>query len=96
VARFLNVTGSQDTGAGQAGSEVADLIFDSSGQRTFFSVKRGLGTGIIYRVTGPFRQERQARPHREGSASTYRTPYVEHAASSDLCRSRSSPAGTSR
>jgi secreted PhoX family phosphatase len=58
VARFLKLTGNMHIVAGEARSEIAGVIFDPSGTRMFFASQRGLGTGIIYEVTGPFRQER--------------------------------------
>ena len=54
VTRFLKVTGSQHTGASEARSELCGVVFDPSGERMFFSSQRGLVTGIIYEVTGPF------------------------------------------
>jgi uncharacterized protein len=64
VARFLKVTGSQHTGEGEARSELCGVVFDPSGTRMYFASQRGFGTGVIYEVTGPFRQQRppQARP----------------------------------
>ena len=64
VARFLKLTGSQHTGEGEARSELAGVVFDPSGTRMYFASQRGFVTGIIYEVTGPFRQQRppQARP----------------------------------
>jgi secreted PhoX family phosphatase len=60
VARFLKLTGNMHIAAGEARSEICGVIFDPSGTRMFFASQRGLGTGIIYEVTGPFRQERPA------------------------------------
>ena len=64
VSRFLKVTGSTHVVAGEARSELCGVIFDPSGNRMYFSSQRGFGTGVIYEVTGPFRQDRpaQARP----------------------------------
>jgi hypothetical protein len=59
VTRFLKVTGSAHTGANEARSELCGVIFDPSGERMFFSSQRGFLTGVIYEVTGPFREERQ-------------------------------------
>jgi secreted PhoX family phosphatase len=62
VSRFLKVTGSQHQGAGgDARSELTGVIFDPSGERMFFASQRGFGTGVIYEITGPFRQERPAQ-----------------------------------
>lgn len=61
VTRFLKVTGTQHTGAGnEARSELAGVVFDPSGERMFFSSQRGLVTGVIYEITGPFRTKRVA------------------------------------
>ena len=60
VARFLKLTGSMHVVEGEARSEIAGVTFDPSGTRMYFASQRGLGTGIIYEVTGPFRQERPA------------------------------------
>ena len=57
VTRFLKVTGSTHTGAGEARSELTGVIFDPSGERMFFSSQRGFVTGVIYEITGPFRQK---------------------------------------
>ncbi len=62
VSRFLRVTGSQHTGAGgDARSELTGAIFDPSGERLFFSSQRGFVTGVIYEITGPFRQKAPAQ-----------------------------------
>ena len=53
VAAFLQVTGPQHTEG-----EVCGAIFDPSGTRFYFSSQRAFGPGVIYEVTGPFRQER--------------------------------------
>ena len=55
VAEFLQLTGSQHTEG-----EVCGAIFDPSGTRFYFSSQRAFGPGVIYEVTGPFRQERPA------------------------------------
>jgi secreted PhoX family phosphatase len=61
VTRFLKVTGSTHTGAGEARSELAGVVFDPSGDRMFFASQRGFVTGVIYEVTGPFREKPPAR-----------------------------------
>jgi secreted PhoX family phosphatase len=66
VSRFLKVTGSMHIAAGEARSELCGVVFDPSGTRMFFSSQRGLVTGIIYEVTGPFRLERPRGPRRRG------------------------------
>jgi secreted PhoX family phosphatase len=66
VARFLKLTGSTHIAAGEARSEITGVIFDPSGTRMYFSSQRGLGTGIIYEVTGPFRLERPATARPRG------------------------------
>jgi secreted PhoX family phosphatase len=58
VSRFLKVTGNMHIAAGEARSEIAGVIFDPSGTRMFFSSQRGLVTGIVYEITGPFRLQR--------------------------------------
>ena len=58
VSRFLKLTGNMHIVAGEGRSEVTGVIFDPSGKRMYFSSQRGLVTGIIYEVTGPFRLDR--------------------------------------
>ena len=67
VTRFLKVTGSQHTGAGEARSELTGVVFDPSGRRMFFASQRGFVTGVIYEVTGPFRRKRPPRPRSDHS-----------------------------
>ena len=62
IARFLKVTGSQHTGAGEARSEITGVVFDPTGERMFFSSQRGFLTGVIYEITGQFRKRRRAAP----------------------------------
>ncbi len=50
VFPFLSAGGVQ-----HAGSELAGVTFDPSGQRMYFSSQRALGSGAVYEVTGPFR-----------------------------------------
>jgi secreted PhoX family phosphatase len=61
VARFLKLTGAAHTGAGEARSEITGVVFDPSGDRMFFASQRGFTTGVIYEVTGPFRDRRSRR-----------------------------------
>ncbi len=58
VSRFLKLTGSQHRYPGEAESETAGLCFDPSGTRLYFGSQRGFGFGVVYEVTGPFRQSR--------------------------------------
>jgi hypothetical protein len=55
----MKVTGNMHIVAGEARSEIAGVIFDPSGTRMFFSSQRGLVTGIVYEITGPFRLKRR-------------------------------------
>jgi len=55
VAEFLQVTGPE-----HSEGELCGAIFDPSGTRFYFSSQRAFGPGVIYEVTGPFRQERPA------------------------------------
>jgi hypothetical protein len=48
MAPFLRVEG-------QAGSELAGPAFDPSGRRLYVSSQRGLGAGVTYEISGPFR-----------------------------------------
>ena len=58
VSRFLKVTGSMHEGAGgDARSELCGPVFDPSGERLFFASQRGYGSGVIYEITGPFRDK---------------------------------------
>jgi uncharacterized protein len=57
VTRFLKVTGSTHTGANEARSELCGVVFDPSGDRMFFASQRGFFSGVIYEITGPFREE---------------------------------------
>jgi hypothetical protein len=65
VTRFLKLTGSAHTGANEARSEITGVTFDPSGDRMFFASQRGFVTGVIYEITGPFRQQRPS-PGRPG------------------------------
>ncbi|MDQ2675559.1 MAG: PhoX family protein [Actinomycetota bacterium] len=58
VTRFLKLTGSQHTGAGEARSEITGVVFDPAGDRMYFASQRGFLTGVIYEVSGPFRKKR--------------------------------------
>jgi uncharacterized protein len=71
VSRFLKVTGNMHILAGEARSELVGVIFDPSGTRMFFSSQRGLVTGIVYEITGPFRLKRPGgRPSRRATVSS--------------------------
>lgn len=64
VANFLKLTGTQHGNAStEARSELAGVSFDPSGTRMYFSSQRAFGTGVVYEITGPFRQERAADPN---------------------------------
>jgi uncharacterized protein len=76
VSRFLKVTGSTHTGAGEARSEVCGVVFDPSGERMFFASQRGFVTGVIYEVTGPFRQQRPANGARKPGFRVHVPPRV--------------------
>jgi secreted PhoX family phosphatase len=59
VANFLQLVGSQHSGAGgDLSSELAGVVFDPSGTRMYFASQRAFGSGAIYEITGPFRQSR--------------------------------------
>jgi len=58
VSRFLKLTGDEHRLPGEAASETTGLCFDPSGTRLYFASQRGGGFGIVYEVTGPFRQAR--------------------------------------
>jgi secreted PhoX family phosphatase len=53
VSRFLKLTG-----PAAEESEIIGPSFDPSGRRLYFGSQRGLGRGINYEVTGPFRRTR--------------------------------------
>jgi uncharacterized protein len=42
-------------------SEVAGVVFDPSGTRMYFSSQRAYGFGVVYEVSGPFRQPAEPR-----------------------------------
>lgn len=62
ISRFAKLTGAQhgrpDT---DLSSEVTGVCFDPSGTRMYFASQRAFLTGVIYEVTGPFRQGRPNR-----------------------------------
>jgi secreted PhoX family phosphatase len=58
-ASFLQLEGSQHQGAPELGNELTGVIFDPSGTRMYFAAQRSYGFGVIYEITGPFRNERQ-------------------------------------
>ena len=62
VARFLKLTGIQHGVGGDAMSEVTGPSFDPSGRRLYFSSQRAYGLGVIYEVTGPFRNRSASPP----------------------------------
>jgi secreted PhoX family phosphatase len=64
VARFAQVVGAGQVAPGTPAEDVQNEttgpIFDPSGTRFFFAAQRSFLTGVVYEVTGPFRQERVA------------------------------------
>nr|MBA3327431.1 DUF839 domain-containing protein [Solirubrobacterales bacterium] len=64
AARFMSVTGTgQRVPEGppeDVQNEITGVVFDPSGTRMFFSAQRSFTVGVIYEVTGPFRQDRVA------------------------------------
>ncbi len=62
ISRFLKLTGPEHFLPNEAESETAGLCFDPSGTRLYFGSQRGAGFGIVYEVTGPFRQSRPTTP----------------------------------
>lgn len=58
VTRFLKLTGNMHIVTGEGRSEICGVVFDPSGKRMYFASQRGLVTGIVYEVTGPFRLDR--------------------------------------
>jgi secreted PhoX family phosphatase len=60
VSRFVKLTGNMHIVGGEARSEICGVVFDPSGRKMYFSSQRGLATGIVYEVTGPFRLKRQS------------------------------------
>jgi WD40-like Beta Propeller Repeat len=57
ASRFLTASGPL-----HAGSELTGPSFDPSGTRLYISSQRGTGKGVIYEISGPFRQERPTIP----------------------------------
>jgi hypothetical protein len=66
VARFLKLTGDAHFVPNQ--SETTGITFDPSGTRMYLGSQRYLGTGIVYEVSGPFRQGRGTAPERVPSS----------------------------
>ena len=63
VSRFLKLTGAEHHLPDAAESETVGLCFDPSGTRLYLGSQRGaFGPGIVYEVTGPFRQSRSVPP----------------------------------
>jgi uncharacterized protein len=62
VSRFLKLTGPEHFLPEPGQSETVGLTFDPSGKRLYFGSQRGAGFGIVYEVTGPFRQSRPVDP----------------------------------
>lgn len=56
VARFLKLTGDQHFRPVQ--SETIGVCFDPSGTRMYLGSQRGFGAGVVYEISGPFRQTR--------------------------------------
>lgn len=56
IARFLKLTGNQHFFPSQ--SETIGVCFDPSGTRMYLGSQRGFSVGVVYEVTGPFRQTR--------------------------------------
>jgi hypothetical protein len=80
VAPFLRLTGEAATGLPDRGNELAGVVFDPSGRRLYFAAQRAYGFGVVYEVTGPFRQSgavgspRAARVAPAGGAPEVRAP----------------------
>lgn len=62
VSRFLKLTGAEHFLPGPAQSETVGLCFDPSGQRMYVGSQRAGGFGVVYEITGPFRQSRPVDP----------------------------------
>ena len=80
VAPFLRLTGEAATVLPDRGNELAGVVFDPSGRRLYFAAQRAYGFGVVYEVTGPFRQSgaagapRAARFAPAGGAPEVRAP----------------------
>lgn len=59
VSRFLKLTGNGHFLPGELASETVGITFDPSGTRMYLGSQRFEGFGIVYEITGPFRQERR-------------------------------------
>ena len=57
VASFVRLDPMFHEGPAGFGNEVCGVVFDPSGGRMYFSVQRTNNTGVVYEVTGPFRQD---------------------------------------
>ena len=62
VARFLQLTGfgqvAPATPEEDVQNETTGPIFDPTGTRFYFCAQRSFGIGVVYEISGPFRQER--------------------------------------
>lgn len=58
ISRFLKLTGPEHRLPREGESETTGPCFDPSGTRLYLSSQRGGGFGILYEITGPFRQSR--------------------------------------
>jgi secreted PhoX family phosphatase len=62
VARFAKLTGSQHGEPGtEASSEVTGVCFSPDGMRMYFASQRAYSVGVIYEVSGPFRDPPKRR-----------------------------------
>ena len=57
VASFVRLDPTVHSGIPGLGNEICGVIFDPSGTRMYFSVQRSFQFGVVYEVTGPFRQD---------------------------------------
>ena len=72
VARFLKLTGAGHFLPGAAQSETTGLTFDPSGTRMYLCSQRFQGSGIVYEISGPFRQARPPWRARDPGAPSAR------------------------
>lgn len=61
VSRFLKLTGPEHRLPGALESETTGLCFDPSGGRLYVASQRGFGAGVVYEITGPFRQRKRVK-----------------------------------
>ncbi len=54
VTQFLTLDPAIHSGA--VGNETVGVVFDPAGSRMYFGVQRSFGAGVVYEVSGPFRQ----------------------------------------